>query len=240
MSVLRKILDILNENFPKFVQIIEAISTLNILLFFKSMNSRFSTIFNKNIWGSNESISGEGSIFEKTTTIREEIPIALQEIQAKSLLDIPCGDFNWLKHTTLNIESYIGGDIVPELIAKNKKKYENNNRTFTVIDITQSDLPEVDIILCRDCLVHLSYKDIFKAISNFKKSKSKYLLSTTFTSRRKNRNIFTGGWRPINLQLPPFNFPKAIKTINEKCTEADGRMFDKSLGLWRLENIKNP
>ena len=240
MNVFRTILDILNENFPKSIQIMEETSNLNFTFFAKSMSHRFSTIFTKNVWGSKESKSGKGSILDQTAAIRREIPLILRDIKAATLLDVPCGDFNWLQHVNLGLKKYIGGDIVPEIVAQNKKKYENDKRIFKLIDITTSKLPKVDIILCRDCLVHLSYKDIFAAIQNFKKSKSTYLLSTTFVSRMKNRNIFTGGWRPINLQHPPFNFPQAVRVINEHCTEADGRMADKSLGLWKIEDIPNP
>lgn len=237
MNIFKTILDILNVNFPKSIQLIEAILSLNFTFFTKPMNHRFSTIYIKNIWGSKESKSGKGSILNQTATIRREIPQILGDIKAATLLDLPCGDFNWLQHVDLGLKKYIGGDIVPEIVAQNRKKYENDKRIFKLMDITTSKLPKVDIILCRDCLVHLSYKDIFAAINNFKKSKSTYLLSTTFVSRRINRNIFTGGWRPINLQKSPFNFPPAIHIINEHCTEANGRMADKSLGLWKIEDI---
>ncbi|MFX0048782.1 MAG: class I SAM-dependent methyltransferase [Candidatus Hermodarchaeota archaeon] len=237
MNIFKTIIDILNLNFPKSIQLIEAILSLNFTFFAKPMNHRFSTIYIKNIWGSKESKSGKGSILNQTATIRREIPQILGDIKAATLLDLPCGDFNWLQHVDLGLKKYIGGDIVPEIVAQNRKKYENDKRIFKLMDITTSKLPKVDIILCRDCLVHLSYKDIFAAINNFKRSKSTYLLSTTFVSRRINRNIFTGGWRPINLQKSPFNFPPAIYVINEHCTEANGRMADKSLGLWKIEDI---
>lgn len=240
MNVFRKILDILNKNFPKSLQIMEAIFNLNFTFFAKPISYRFSTIFMKNVWGSKESKSGRGSILDQTAIIRREIPLILRDIKATTLLDVPCGDFNWLQHVNLGLKKYIGGDIVPEIIAQNRKKYEDDKKIFKLMDITTTKLPKVDVILCRDCLVHLSYKDIFTAIKNFKNSKSTYLLSTTFTSRTINRNIFTGGWRPINMQQSPFNFPQAVRVINEHCTEADGRMADKSLGLWKLEDIPIP
>jgi len=237
MKVINKCISILNEYFPKIVQIIEAIPNLSFNNFFKALNFRFTNIVNKNLWGSEESLSGAGSILNQTETIRKEIPLLIKEMGFKSLLDVPCGDFNWLSQTELDVEKYIGGDIVPDLITLNRNKFQDNNITFECMDITQIIPSKVDLILCRDCLVHLSYKDIFSALKNFKKSKSKFLLTTTFTNRTINRNIFSGGWRPLNLELPPFNFPKAVKIINENCTEADGKYLDKSLGLWNLEKI---
>jgi hypothetical protein len=43
-------------------------------------------------------------------------------------------------------------------------------------------------------------------------------------------DIRTGGWRTLNFQLPPFNFPPPLHLLNENCTEAGGKFFDKSLG----------
>ena len=237
MKLINKGFSILNEYFPKIVQIIEAIPNLSFHNFFKALNFRFTNIVNKNLWGSEESLSGAGSILNQTETIRKEIPILIKEMGIKSVLDVPCGDFNWLSQTELDVEKYIGCDIVPDLITLNWKKFQDRNITFECMDITQITPSKVDLILCRDCLVHLSYKDIFSALRNFKRSNSKYLLTTTFKSRKINRNIFSGGWRPLNLELPPFNFPKAAKIINENCTEADGKYSDKSLGLWDLEKI---
>lgn len=239
MKIIKNVFNNLNENFPKLIQVIDAIKRRNFNLYTKPKELRFSKIFIENFWGSNESISGEGSILDQTITIRKEIPILLEKMNVKSILDIPCGDFNWMKELTLKIEKFIGGDIVPELIAQNRKKFENDIYTFKILDIIRSKLPKVDMIFCRDCLVHLSFKDCLSAIQNFKASKSKYLLITTFTKKTKNKNIYTGGWRPLNLQLNPFNFPKAIKIINEKCTQADGKFYDKSLGLWKIEDILN-
>ena len=141
-----------------------------------------------------------------------------------------------MKDTKLDLDKYIGVDIVPEIIANNQQKYSNETRTFINLDIIKDRLPQADIILCRDCLVHLPFKDVFATIKNFKESNSKYLLSTTFPESRKNRNIDTGLWRPINLQIKPFSFPNPIKLINEKYSE-NGKYTDKSLGLWKLEDI---
>lgn len=106
------------------------------------------------------------------------------------------------------------------------------------MDIINDELPKADIIICRDCLVHFPTEGIFKAIGNFKKSGSTYLLTTTFTADRKN-NIHAkfGDWNPFNLEGPPFNFPKPITIINENCTEANCLYTDKSLGLWKLSDL---
>ena len=105
------------------------------------------------------------------------------------------------------------------------------------MDITTDGLPQADLVLCRDCLVHFSYEQIFRALKNFKDSRSEYLLMTTFAGRQSNSDIVTGDWRPLNFRISPFNLPEPFKVINEKCTEEGGRYADKSLALWRLADV---
>jgi hypothetical protein len=129
---------------------------------------------------------------------------------------------------------YIGGDIVRELIDSNKKRFPGVD--FRQIDLMNDRLPKVDLILCRDCLVHLPLPDGSKAIDNFYKSGARWLLSTTFTKHSENIDIAPGKWRPLNLQLPPFNLPKPVEIIFEGCEEQHRCYADKALGLWRLED----
>lgn len=199
----------------------------------------FSDIYHNNRWGNKHSVSGPGSDHIQTSTIRKEISILLKELGIRSLLDAPCGDLYWMDKISLNLDKYIGADIVPELVIKNQYKYGNRSRNFMVLNIIKDNIPNVDMILCRDCLVHLSLTDAISIIKNFKNSESTYILTTTFTRCSKNYDIVaTGGWRALNLQLSPFNFPDPIKLINEKCTYGNGRYSDKSLGLWRFEEIQ--
>lgn len=196
----------------------------------------FTNIYNKNLWGSNESISGPGSDLVQTKEIIKEYPNILRDFKIKSLLDIPCGDFNWMQKVELDGIQYVGGDIVKEVILLNNQKYGADNVKFEYLDILKNELPNVDLITCRDLLVHFSYDDIFKAIENIKNSNSKYLLTTSFT-QHSNQDILTGDWRPLNLEVEPFNFSKSILTINEKCTENDGIYNDKSLMLFEIKDL---
>lgn len=204
----------------------------------KDMRTLFSEIYRQNYWGDSQSFSGTGSNLEQTAVLRAELPRLLESIGAKSILDAPCGDYNWMRATDLKTEKYIGADIVPEMIARNQQVYGSQTVEFRNLDITVDSLPEVDLIFCRDALVHFSYHDIFAVVANFKASKSRYLLTTTFTERQSNRDIITGDWRTINLQIPPFNFPEPIDLINENCQEVGGNFSDKSMALWKLEDIK--
>jgi hypothetical protein len=93
--------------------------------------------------------------------------------------------------------------------------------------------------MCRDLLGHLTFDQAKKAIRNFKRSGTTYLLTTTFTDRETNLDLKGDGfWRPLNLERPPMSFPKPVKIINENCTEDNLQYHDKSLGLWVLSDIR--
>jgi hypothetical protein len=187
--------------------------------------------------GHEESISGPGSSLAQTGEIRRRLPLLFASLEINSMLDAPCGDHNWLRHVDLKLEKYVGVDIVPQVVGQNRSRYESQIKKFYALDITKDFLPQCDLILCRDCLVHLSFSDIFAALRNLRDSGAKYLLTTTFPKRRENTDIRTGDWRTLNFQLPPFNFPPPRQLINERCTEANGKFTDKSLGLWSFSDI---
>lgn len=200
------------------------------------MQHLFEKIYSLHHWYDEESKSGPGASLKQTESLRAIVSKLLEELEVKTLLDIPCGDFNWMQEVDLSRYDYTGADIVSDIIKQNEANYSAPGRRFVWADITFSQLPQADLLFCRDCFVHFSYADIWKAITNVRKSGSKFLLTTTFTNRT-NEDIITGHWRPINLEAPPFYFPKPLQLFNENCTEEYGRYADKSLGLWKVSDL---
>lgn len=205
----------------------------------KAAKDVFQDIYQHNNWNikTYDSVSGEGSNTEQTHTLRKELPGLLKDLNIQTLLDIPCGDFHWMQQVDLGNIHYTGVDIVSQLVQQNGKLYANEKRTFVVADLTKDQLPKADLIFCRDCLVHLSFKDILSAMDNIKSSGAAYLMTTHFPEENFNKDIVTGGWRPLNLCLPPFNFPQPDHMLNENCSEMDGAFRDKSMALWRIKDI---
>lgn len=209
---------------------------------FRNMGSSeiFSHLYETNAWGDPESKSGPGSNSVQTDVLVKELTRLLKELSISTMLDIPCGDFAWMKRLDLGGVIYQGVDIVPEIVEANKR-FENPNISFSQVDIVRNSLPKADLILVRDCFIHFRNSDIFRSLKNICSSGSGYLLTTTYTMRKENTDIPTGCWRPVNLQIPPFNFPAPLTLINEGCTDEDlffGSHRDKCLGLWRIEDIR--
>lgn len=204
----------------------------------KGIEGVFTKIYRSNTWGGKNSVSGTGSDVNQTDIIVNELFNLFKDLNISTMLDIPCGDFNWMRNVDLNSIDYTGADIVEELIHKNGEKYARGGIRFQSLNLIKDKLPKVDLLFCRDCLVHFCFVDIFLALDNVCNSKSEYFLTTTFTGRKVNQDIVTGQWRVLNLELAPFVLPKPLKVINEGCTEDDGFYEDKALGLWKIADIR--
>lgn len=199
----------------------------------KSRQAVFSTVYSEHSWGSDESGSGTGSELRATETVRLRLPDLVKRLGAESLLDAPCGDWNWMQHMELPVNRYHGVDIVQSVIDANTAKFGDSTHTFTVGDLTSDPLPEVDVVLCRDCLIHLSFQDASAVLDNFRRTGATWVLLNTYPEIKHNGNQFTGQrWRRLNLMLAPFNFPEPVEAL------PDGGDVDPSqLGLWRLQEL---
>jgi hypothetical protein len=199
----------------------------------------FTEIWRSNLWGAAESRSGLGSEREATSQLTAALPPLLQRFAIRTLLDLPCGDFAWLKPAEFDLDVYVGADIVDEIIALNTARHAtaDGRISFRQLDLLTDPLPSMDAVLCRDCLVHLSFANIARAFANLAAGGSRWLIATTFTDHHDNRDITDGDWRLLNLQGPPFNLPPPEALLNEDCREAGGTYDDKSLGVWRIADL---
>ena len=196
----------------------------------------FREAFRSNLWGG-DARSGPGSTPDQTAGIGAALPVLCERLSVRLLLDVPCGDFSWMAEVRLGNVSYIGGDLVPEIIEQNRRGHAGAERTFLQLDLTRSELPAADLLLCRDCLVHLSNAHIRAALVNVARSEIRWLLTTTFPAEPENVDIVTGDWRPIDLTKPPFDLPAPVELLNEGCTEQGAAFSDKSLGLWSVSSV---
>lgn len=201
-----------------------------------SIEETFRHIHQTNHWGA-ASTSGAGAAEAQTRHLAAVLPPLLRELNVQTLLDAPCGDFGWMRQVNLPGVHYVGADILPELAAENQHRYGDERHRFVPLDLTRDPLPDADLLLCRDALVHLSFADIFRVLDNVRRSRIPYLLTTTFPDSDANEDITTGDWRLLTLVKPPFNLPPPVQLLVEHCTEGGGRFRDKSLGLWRVANL---
>lgn len=192
----------------------------------------FRRIALENRWDGTESLSGPGSTLQATERLRAALPALLDRHEVRSVLDIPCGDAHWIGQALPPGIAYAGADIVPELIARNRQDKAHLGR-FEVLDLVTDPLPPADLVLVRDCFIHLPNRTILQALANLRRSGARLLLTTTYPGRSDNPDIEIGGFRPIDLQRPPFGLPPPLETI----PETEGATSGKAMGLWDLRTL---
>ena len=208
----------------------------------------FTDIYNTWGFGHGESKSGPGSSLEHTENLRNKIKDLVNEKNIKSVVDIPCGDFHWMKEIVDSFESYTGGDIVDELIQSNNEKYADDKIKFTNFDLIEDKIPDCDLLIIRDVLGHMPLESGLKVADNILNSNCKYLLTTSWFNvndedyylKHENFNVPYGRFYSVNLMSHPFNFPKPDYFIEEN-GKVDGYEDGnrKILAFWDIEKLRN-
>lgn len=209
------------------------------LIFSKNdAEERFSQIYKTNYWGSAESKSGPGSTVQYTENLRKHLPGLFEKFKIESVLDAPCGDFNWMKLVVAECPlDYTGGDIVRELVETNNEKYRTDRVRFVHLNIIKDPLPQAQLMICRDCLFHFSFADTRLFLENFVKSDIEYLLTTSHLNTQGfvNQDIPMGSFRMIDLFLAPYNFDnQPLARIDDFVHPQPGR----EMCLWSKAQIE--
>lgn len=195
----------------------------------------FSRYYRTNHWGGTESRSGKGSSKDRGVFLSQRLPFVLHSLGVKSILDLPCGDLNWMADFPLDGISYVGADVVPDLIASNASNHRHMG-DFLCLDACEDDLPHADLIFCRDMVIHLPNEMIFAFLRNVGRSAARWLMCTRFLGpigpNDLNADIEVGGFRAVDLCEPPFSLPPPIAMVPE--------LFHKwkTLGVWSVDDIR--
>lgn len=203
----------------------------------KDTKDIFTSIYRENKWGDSESVSGPGSTLNETAHLRPALEKIFAEHDIKTIIDVPCGDFNWFKEIGHEFELYRGYDIVEDLVKSNAEKYGNDNRTFKQKNCLEEPFEKADMVFCRDLLLHLSSADIFRLFQNLERSDIPLLLISHAVGI-ENEEIVTGQGRLVNLTAAPFNLPEPEEIIMENSAVFDGKYKDiRAMALWKTEDI---
>ncbi|WP_079720745.1 class I SAM-dependent methyltransferase [Salegentibacter holothuriorum] len=181
-------------------------------------------IYENKLWGGDKSLyySGLGSHHpEMVNPYLEALSSFLDDFETSPVVcDLGCGDFNIGKELVKYTKKYIAIDIVPDLIAYNKKEFKAENLEFHALDIAKDTLPPGDCAILRQVLQHLSNAEIRRVVE--KLYDFKYIVLTEHLPEvdfLPNKDIISGqGIRlkkqsGVNLLASPFNF----KVREERC-----------------------
>ncbi|MBU1694419.1 MAG: hypothetical protein KKC51_10705 [Verrucomicrobia bacterium] len=167
-------------------------------------------------------------------TLVEAMPGLVADFGIHSVLEFPCGDYSSRKAEALKGLRYIGGGPVRKAIDRTRRQGRREGVSFRLMNIMYSCFPPVDLVVCRDFLVYLDYREIFEALRNLARSRSTYLLTTTYPLLNSNWDSALGDWRPLSFTLPPFSFPPPVLILPDRDEQ---RRPDRSLGLWKIADL---
>nr|WP_306267874.1 class I SAM-dependent methyltransferase [Pararhizobium sp. IMCC3301] len=226
-SVARKVLRILPKPMAELLR-----SAKRWVLNQRSCQTVFRQIARNNTWDGTESVSGPGSTMEATSLLRAALPDLLEKYEIRSFLDIPCGDAYWISQALPAGIEYVGADIVSGLIERNRAE-KGDFGQFKVLDLVNSELPTCDLVMVRDCLIHLPNKAVIQALQNIRRSGARYLLTTTYPDWAQNIDIEFGGFRPVDLEKAPFCLPQPLVMI----LETEHSQSGKTMCLWTVADL---
>jgi hypothetical protein len=190
--------------------------------------SAFGSVFRHNVWGSDESVSGPGSERGVTEGARAAVASAIAVTSAKTLVDVGCGDVNWLDDEVIAGVSYTGLDIVEGVVAVAAKRWPR--RSFRVSDAVVDDVGAHDLALVRDVVIHLPIEQVRLLVKNLRRNGVKWLLASTYPGI-ESRDTFISGYSQKNLEEPRFGLGTATALWRETL---GGGEENRHLGLWRL------
>lgn len=150
-------------------------------------------------------MSGPGSTIAACATIIERMPFWLELHSIKSIVDLGCGDFNWMSRIDLGDIEYDGYDIVSDVI-RTALNHTASNIAFHHADILEMKIPKADLVICKDVLIHLPNDEALKLLQAIQSSGSRLLATTTCPAwdNRFRAGMNAGEFSPINLEGEPF------------------------------------
>lgn len=156
--------------------------------------------------GSPETVCGWGSSLAYTEHLRAALAAIFPRIGVRTFVDAPCGDFHYMSEVDLTGIRYIGLDVVPETVERARLK--GLDHEFHVGDVTTGPLPDgADLFMTRDCLFHLTFAHIAGWLDVILAARPRWVLVTSNPANANADLAEAGGYRPLNLLKPPFQFP---------------------------------
>ncbi|MFJ4190357.1 hypothetical protein [Kitasatospora sp. NPDC089509] len=165
----------------------------------------------------------------------------LGKFGTQSLADAGCGDVNWIRHVDGfdRLDAYLGLDVVPDLVQLNQERHGTERISFRQADLSRDDIPAADLVIARDCLVHLTHHEVLAFLDRVVASGSTYLLTTTYVGLTENRDTTDTHWRPLNLQVAPFHLPEPVEHFDADFADSGRHHPSNGLGLWAIDQLSS-
>ena len=174
--------------------------------------------------------SGAGSTPQATAQYRAFLKDFIAEKAIKSVVDLGCGDWQSSELIDWNGVDYTGID-VSAVVLNNTKRFARDCVRFMQGDGRTMELPDADLLIVKDVLQHWSNDDIRAIIPKF--ARFRYCIiangATEQVKNQVNAESMAGGYRPVDLALPPFSLAGTYVLSYEVSyiTKADGQVCSR-------------
>jgi SAM-dependent methyltransferase len=165
----------------------------------EDLKATFETIYRSNLWGRG---SGLGSDLRSTILYVAYVQHLIGRCNVRTIVDLGCGDWQFSKYLDLKGCAYLGVDIVASVIAANIAAYARDNIRFENADITSFEVPECDLLLCKDVMQHLTNGNV-RSILDRRHAAQIALFTNDY--HPANEDSPSGSTRPLDITAPPFS-----------------------------------
>jgi len=180
----------------------------------------FSEIYRKGTWGKSAAgfDSGSGS---STQAVVEPYVAAMKQFletlpeHSRAIVDLGCGDFRVGRQLLPACSSYLGVDVVPDLIEHLNATVSDPRARFRCMDIIEDELPPGDVCLIRQVFQHLSNAQIARVLKKLGQYRTVFITehfpSDNISVTPNKDKVHGGGIRlfddsAVYVERPPFNF----------------------------------
>jgi SAM-dependent methyltransferase len=187
--------------------------------------------------GHRESVSGPGSALAAAAPTLALLDRAIRKYSVDSILDLGCGDWNWMRHAewyqTEARVNYVGWEANQTIVNRLNEQFAKPGVAFELMDINAESLPPAKLIICRDVLFHLPIHLAAALVERIRQARCLFI-ATTFPMAEKNGNIeqylpIPGwGFHRINLDIPPFDLKAYLRDreIEPLCCARSVSLYD--------------
>jgi SAM-dependent methyltransferase len=189
------------------------------------MEEAFNHIFHNKVWGvnlDNRPSSGPGSRANMATPFSEFLVDFFQEKKIQNIVDIGCGDFQYMREFDLSNYNYTGVDCVENIVDYNNKTFGKQNIRFIHNDGSNPErLPKGDVYIVKDVLQHWNNDSINAFLQGvIQNRKCRYIIiANCYSQEKDNQEIrHIGDTRFLNAHMNPLKQykPEVIKTYGTK------------------------
>jgi glycosyltransferase involved in cell wall biosynthesis len=185
----------------------------------------FQAINSEQLWGHG---SGPGSSPTDTTEYKAFVERFIEANSVRSITDFGCGDWQFPHLINWWQGEYLGLDVVPEIVDRNRRRFAVPNVRFEELTAIQ-DIPGGDLLISKEVLEHLPNQTIIDYLAVIRKKYRFAILTNAVAPTSANIDIVAGGWRPVRLQDAPLNTPGAV--VFNYCSQAGNICFRNAVFL---------